>query len=685
MNWKFGLYVSLSVMSNVVYSSTQLSLKSLLDLKTTVASSEEMSVRESPGILTVLTQEQIKNSGAQDLTEILEKIPGFELGTDVQGVEGLAIRGMWANEGKVLLLVDGMEVNEHAFSSIWLGGHYPIASIKKIEIIRGPGSALYGGYAELGVINIVTMSNEEQPVLRYNQQLGVVPESGVLSRTGYNFGLDQSISGLNIQVNADLTKSVLANDSFVDIYGNETVLNPFNYTAFVNGKLKYKNFEYYGMYDYIELNRTVSFYSALNDYAQMYNNQQMHDLKYNYALNNQFKIQANLHWRLSMPWETPFQQTLWDLRDTDGESPYAVQVDEKYSDFKMNWDVVPGLSLILGNKTTHENAKIQYSSKYLTPNDPIDRKYYTLSDDSSKFELISSASYMQFIHNSTYGNVICGFRHEYSSQVDQSFVPRFAYTKAWDKFHVKLLASKAFRAPSIENFVDPSSGMPKIKPENTTVLETELGYALNENWLFTANAFDIKISKPIMYGYSSDVGGFYENHDQWGSKGVESAVKFVGEQLSVDADYSLSLPNNNDKDIADYYGVPGHLDYSVGIPMHKARADVNYHLGEWSVGGSALWRGAKYVYDHVETVKEFNAQTGDTVDAEYARISKLNPSLLLGLHVRVEPNFWEGSHVELGAKNILDQAHVSAQPYNGWKNPEPRLGRNFYLSMGVQF
>ena len=54
---------------------------------------------------------------------------------------------MWAHEGKILLLIDGEEMNEDAYSTIQLGNHYPVDSIKHIEVIRGPGSATHGGYA----------------------------------------------------------------------------------------------------------------------------------------------------------------------------------------------------------------------------------------------------------------------------------------------------------------------------------------------------------------------------------------------------------------------------------------------------------------------------------------------------------------------------------------------------------
>ena len=85
-------------------------------------------------------------------------VPGFHFGVDVTNVVGVGVRGNWGHEGKVLMLIDGMEMNENLFSTLQFGQHYNLQNIEKIEIIRGPGSSIYGGFAELGVINIITKS-----------------------------------------------------------------------------------------------------------------------------------------------------------------------------------------------------------------------------------------------------------------------------------------------------------------------------------------------------------------------------------------------------------------------------------------------------------------------------------------------------------------------------------------------
>lgn len=151
-----------------------LSLADLMNVKISVASIKELTPRESPGVVYYINSEDICESGARDLIDVLRMVPGFDFGVDVEGVVGLGVRGNWAHEGKVLMLIDGQEMNEGLYSTLQFGNHYPIESIKRIEIIRGPGSAIYGGNAEYAVINIITNDAKHLNGVRIAGSYGVV-------------------------------------------------------------------------------------------------------------------------------------------------------------------------------------------------------------------------------------------------------------------------------------------------------------------------------------------------------------------------------------------------------------------------------------------------------------------------------------------------------------------------------
>src|SRR5689334_11230220 len=172
MQWRLIATLLFLILSNSLLSAQD--LDSLMNLnaftkesdlqkilnKNVGVSAQKLSSRETPGILSIITAEEIQNSGARDLTDVLRLVPGFDVLQDLQFVMGIGLRGSWANEGKVLVLMDGQPFNELLYQTVAIGNRFPVDAIERIEIIRGPGSAIYGGSAEYGVINIITKAAE---------------------------------------------------------------------------------------------------------------------------------------------------------------------------------------------------------------------------------------------------------------------------------------------------------------------------------------------------------------------------------------------------------------------------------------------------------------------------------------------------------------------------------------------
>lgn len=116
-----------------------LTLEELMNIEVKIITKKAITIRDNPAIITVITEGEIQRSGARDLKEVLELfVPGFQFGSDVEGAIGISVRGMWAFEGKLLLMFNGLECNEEMFANVIVGGHYPVDIIKKIEISRGP-------------------------------------------------------------------------------------------------------------------------------------------------------------------------------------------------------------------------------------------------------------------------------------------------------------------------------------------------------------------------------------------------------------------------------------------------------------------------------------------------------------------------------------------------------------------
>jgi outer membrane receptor protein involved in Fe transport len=130
----------------------------------TVAKSET-TAEEAPAVAEVITRAQIREWGYQTLTEVLQHIPGFYVIDD--GINpNVAVRGvsagLFGDSSIIKVMVDGHSVSFRSTSGNYLGPELiPLSAIERIEIIRGPASALYGADAFLGVINIITRAGEQ--------------------------------------------------------------------------------------------------------------------------------------------------------------------------------------------------------------------------------------------------------------------------------------------------------------------------------------------------------------------------------------------------------------------------------------------------------------------------------------------------------------------------------------------
>ncbi|MFW6134629.1 MAG: TonB-dependent receptor plug domain-containing protein [Elusimicrobiota bacterium] len=128
------------------------------------AAKYEQKITEAPATIDVITAEKIENSGSRTIDEALRYLSGIDIrhaGTKLY----LAPRGLiGTNPGgtnRVLCLIDGRPINTPRNGSFHPGLNVALTNVKKIEVIRGPGSALYGANAFAGVINIITKAPED--------------------------------------------------------------------------------------------------------------------------------------------------------------------------------------------------------------------------------------------------------------------------------------------------------------------------------------------------------------------------------------------------------------------------------------------------------------------------------------------------------------------------------------------
>jgi outer membrane receptor for ferrienterochelin and colicins len=162
-----GLTISTPLWASPKASTAKLSFESLINVKVSVASLKAENVSDAPGIISVYTNQDIKRWNWQSLEEVLMQTPGFysrqSLALGTHGTMGA--RGDQPYFGnRLLFLVDGRPFRSSLYGASYadLLYNFPMQAVERIEIIRGPGSVLYGSSAYDGVVSVVTRKADKE-------------------------------------------------------------------------------------------------------------------------------------------------------------------------------------------------------------------------------------------------------------------------------------------------------------------------------------------------------------------------------------------------------------------------------------------------------------------------------------------------------------------------------------------
>ena len=632
-----------------------LSFEELMDIEVMVATKTSVSLRETPGIVSVITREEILDSGARDLLEVLTLfVPGITFSMDVEGAVGIGIRGLTGHEGKVLLLLDGQECNEEVFATTVFGNHYPVENIEKIEVIRGPGSAIYGGYAGVGVISITTRGAKENGLW----------VSGLYSQMKHTYshrnmavGFGHEGEDLSVSLSSILGQGMRSDRDMVDILGDSmsmkgnSELNPTN----VNLNINYKG---------LDLRAIMDRYHAtqIDLWDENYQDGALKEKWDSYFFNIKFDIEEVADQKLTITPE-------WKYKI---QYPWNVTVPEVFTNEKRAEKMQFGLSSIWDiNEKMNLVSGLEFYTNYMyMPDNPTEFEEY-LKGGESRTGYKNFAGYAQLMMFHDVVNTTIGGRFDTSQTYGTSFVPRIGLTKAWDKLHAKAMYSRSFRIPggNIPNSVP--EGYPDIEPENGNNYEVEMGYQIKDNMMFTLNAFDVSFDKAIVYLQGTETGtGSYFNSGKYGSRGVEAQYRYQADKLSLLCNYAYYRVSRND---IEAYEVAGHDHSFLAFPQHRfnflAGLKINDHF---SIHPSASIFGKRYGY-------AFNSSEGEF------GLNDFDPTLVFNLNFRIKDVFKEGMEIDFGVRDLFDSEYEYIQAYNSGHAPLPAPTRSIYARLSYRF
>ena len=691
-------------------------LEKFINSLISVSTQKSVPTRYSPNIVSLVTGEEIRAMGARDLIEVLSLVPGFHFAQDIRGNVGLGIRGNWAAEGKVLIMINGKEVNEHYTAHTYFGNHFPVDMIKRIEIVRGPGSSVHGGFAEFGVINIVTKTPKDLSGIEVGVNRGWMGKGADRSKFNFYVGKKWKRSDLHFFLSTGMAErsnrthygfyncwvdSVsctqnLGIGAYSSLANNSDLEN-----AMMNLEFNARNFGVSSLTDIYRVTDVTSINSQgirtqKYGYFGSYN-----ELKYKFKITPNLSITPKINFNIQTPLEenTPYADAL--KNNPKRADSLAIAIARIRMRLDINYDISHRVNLIGGIDYFEDKAMNADTVSLRYKDDPPD--YYS-----------STAFYGEAIFKLPVFHIFAGARFETNASYNSAFSPRMGITKKFRKFHLKFLVSDAYRLPTLGNLyysfdgtydVAPDSSKiynvgRGLEPEKTLVVEAEAGYQFNDKTFLTANVFDMTIRNPIVFSYYQDetirdVYGtnagiyLYQNYEKAGTRGFELDFRFQDKWGFLNANYSFYSVENKPRidaySVSTFHRDPDERElvnsgYLLAFPKHKLSINWLYKItDDFSVNINSNLLGTRYGYDI-----DIYGPGPDEMDG---KLIKQRFTYLFNLFLKYDNLFTEGLNAGIGVKNIFNRPYDYIQPFFGLKPPLPGASRevSFKISYRLQF
>lgn len=246
-NLFFLLYLFLSIISisSIAYSQTvptdslfSISFDELMNMKVSSGSKIVQRANEVNAKVKIITCDDIQKRGYNTIDEVLQDLPGFQ-SRNIQSINSYIFgRGIPNQNNLMLLLIDGIQINELNSGGFYGGAQYNLDNVERIEIVYGPASVVYGTNAVSGVVNIIT----KKPVT--SQGLDVHAHTGTFNtkkiQTGYGYYNAQQDVGVRVSAQKKYTEKGNFGGSQGLFNWSDSVYN-FENDISVDAKITYKS------------------------------------------------------------------------------------------------------------------------------------------------------------------------------------------------------------------------------------------------------------------------------------------------------------------------------------------------------------------------------------------------------------------------------------------------------------
>ncbi len=440
-----------------------ISLDSLLNIDISTAAKYGQPTNEAAASVTIVTAEDIERYGYRTLGDVFMAVRGFYTSYD-RNYTYLGVRGFGRPtdyNDRILLLINGHTDNENVYGSAGIGTETPInlEGVERIEIVRGPGSALYGTSAMFAVVNVITKEARTIDGLRLSAEAGSYGQlrGSMLIGKELDNGMQVSLSSLWADVKGqDLYYKEY--DAWSTNHGLAEGADWDKYYGWLATAV-YHHFMLQGMFTSREKGIPTGVWETVFNDADTRTLDQLAHLELTYDA--RASTDKNLSARAYV-----------DNYYYKGWFPYDIMTTDVThglwlgAELRFRWDLAPGNRLTVGAEhQNHLRASYRYwdaNTVYFDGDFPFNTNSLYLQDE------------YQFLDNLSF---TVGIRRDQYSTVGASTTPRggviYCPTKSGT---LKLLYGEAFRAPNIYEvyYDDPVSGYkanPNLKPERIRTFE----------------------------------------------------------------------------------------------------------------------------------------------------------------------------------------------------------------------
>lgn len=651
--FKLQLFIIIIIQATTLYAQEQKldelldrNLEELMNIEVITASKKPQRLSEVPATVRVITAEQIKARGYFTLEEALSDLPGIQFRNIIGFNSYVFLRGVHSQNQAIVLLVDGIQINELNSGGFYAGGQFNLSNVKRIEVVYGPASVLYGTNAISGIINIITNDPEDIQGGHASVLFGNFDTRNYDFKYGsYNQKNDLgfSVSGMFKQSEkADLGGAKGDNNWTNNMENFEDDLS-------FDGKLTYKNFSLGLVFQDKQASRTTNYKTTGANYLdagtlwhiRFFNGH----AKYVYSKSSRWSNQSLLYYRNATVLDNTIAYIKSDTGATGGQTGYYRPNDLIGLENQFNLRIKDRLSIVAGfvfeKERLAESFSITHSGspeiKPATPPEPG-----MLNNSLASIYLQTGYKFVKSTE------LTLGLRHDNSSYYGKVNTPRIGLVYNKDKFTTKLLYTEAFRAPKPWDYTY-EEGNPDLEPETMRSLEIALAYAYAENFIASLSVY-----KNTMKGTFTREERRQTNGPDVKTDGFEVTLEYKWRKIRCyfNYTYNLSTYENGEK-------IPEIGNNVVNAGMLYAftkqiKLDVRGHY-----------------FGRRKNVKTITATGSDYVDNAFV----LNSTLSL-LNVK-------GFDFQIICNNLLDTEyyHPSNNPPERYRQPQ----RTLLLKAGYKF